>query len=972
MTIASERSGELSEPISGDDSMFAKDRDKYWSHGPPSPMTAFKYYPSKALSNQVYKPRNQGYFYKPMATIEPVSHQSNKYEERDEPPPAATLEDYGPFLHSSAMYDETSLHALSGYYSIPKVTLNVPSESQRGTHDTFINDISGHVYHNHISVDDYVYSFGGLSFNRTYKFSDFGIPDDVDPGKISIYLPVELPPFIDRDIIMSPYLELNNHFHLYNPQRGTATILDSLIKNFPMDLHGLTYTKLSSRHVFLYGGFYLKCNPARYIESSGSWVIDKIFTLNEDGFILDTVTFTFTKIELNKLDNTEDVENTDFTIGRLGNAITANVYQKLSIGDGGSSFRTSTPSNYVESSYYSPFIPTNNPSPINTKTASPLLNTKSSGSSSNVNKTVVSSKPHLKTEPSTPASVSSSHSYFKVPSKTSTNSSDPSKLGRTKSKSSSKSKTSSAINKVMEKISSNGSTQSTPQSIGGSTSSTAISVSSPVSQRAQSPLLSDTLNQSVVFQSTYSSHVKQHRSNSGSVKSRPVSPVPANPLIAPKPILIPRDLDHTVNEEKYLITDEGEDALDDESKEFNSQCTCDKTDEGYELCCYCLKAKKNERKPNDLYGDTVVKDIHALSSIFIFGGFAAVSENGILKFKATNDFLRIDLVCEGEFYVKNIRKTANIYSVNLGEMESGKPSPRGYFASTLIDYNLDEEEHCDWNNYARPFSPNTIFDEESSVSSLPTSHSRPNNTSFKSMSPTEFFDKRALLVHGGCNDKGQTFSNLYLFKFSSGKWEDMSGFCYKYYDKVTKPYEDDFSSYYTMENAKPDPELVEAELRASHHTAMYYNKLGREFVFFMGGLTNLYLRHFDKERYTSDKFDVSKLARDKILTTNPNICRMLVYNVKTQIWGFYRFHYDLRKNVSSDVIKKVSLIPSILDSNLFHHGCGISLNGKIITIFHGVVSAAAEKEQDYKNFRNKFSMDSTFFGCHVQITFPAL
>lgn len=981
----------------------------YWRHGIEAPYTVFQYHRSKKLTNQINLNKNEGMFYKPMAVFQELCHKESVAEMNNTKAVYDTEEnkEYAELLHPEI----DQVQAFSGYFSLPKIALNLPSsKNDAEINERFLNTIAKIAYQNHISLDESIFTFGGLFYDDQCSFKDLGLPEDVDPLKISVHLPANLPPYLDRDILLSPYLQQNHNFHLVNPSRGTVTLLNSFVTNMPSHLNGLSSTRLSSRHLFLFGGFELRIKSVDYNDQIDRWIIEKEFYINDNGFILDSKTLTFTKINLIKDPDSENVVDTDFNIGRIGHSITSNVYEKSIIDDSNSSIRVPTPT-YVDSTHFSPYIPgegqrspSSSSSPLmKTKSATnPTTHTSNTNTSSSLHgslnhpagKTVINTKGHLNSEPTTPATSSASNGYFKSgihrSNTSSSNDTTHTRLHSSKSLSSRESKRG-AINKVMDRMNLHHSSSpvsnrqpsplaaqqhQAPQTPAQQQPAQPTPLSpqtqhAPQSQHVPQPqslpqqlhlpnqsLLSSDNSPHMNLLSTYSDQVKQNRSNSSSLHSRPVSPIPSTPMVAPKPI--PFKMDDKLNTEVTFDDDQDE----------KLEHTCGDSNA---VCDACLKAGKSLRRPNDLYGDVVLKPGELLANVFIFGGFVEYKNNGVKSFKATNDFLRIDLICDGDFFAKNIKPNANIYKIRLDQAHDLTPSPRGYFASTLIDYDTESDLNCDWNRLKRSFSPSSVFEEETNCStSIQSSNSKHASKLVRIKTPEEFFDRKAILIHGGCNDEKQTFPDMYVFKFTTGEWEEMSTYSYQYYENQENPFEDDASDDLTKENQIKDPDLIDAELRACHHTALYYNKLGREFVFFLGGFDNNYLRHFEPEPYKSTKFDVSRLSRYRYATTNYDINRMLVYNIKTQTWGFYKFFYDLRKNTSNSTLKKLKNHPEFINSNLHFHGSGISMNGKIINISQGLVSIVSEKQEDYTKLNQEFSGTSLLFGGNIQITFPSL
>lgn len=910
--------------IDNGDFQDARIDDEYSKQGVTPPYTAFKYGVSKRLTNKLSFSKNEDLFFKPMAVFEQIDHRS-----LGEKPLGTTVydksnENQNTSIGRSYPRNDTT-NAFCGYFYVPKTTLNTPlrqgvnhESSSHGQHHP--NSIGQMAYQNHHCDENSIYSFGGLIAGKGCSFEHLGLPQHVSPDDIIIHFPVELPPYIDRDILISPYLEQNNHLYKYNPVRGTMTVLDSLTSDVPHHLNSMTCTKISDHLAFFYGGFEIITREVKFDSSLNKWIIKKDIIMNDYGYIFDIKILQFTKINLRQQDGIDD-----FKIGRIGNAIAANEYERSITVDGLPS-RPLTPSNLnIDTNHYSPYIPINPKSPVST----PLIKTKSSSSSSNnnANKTVINNKGNTNLEPGTPASGSSSHSgYFKTQiNRVATNSSSDShgsKIQHTKKN----------INKVFDRVS-HLSHPSSPHQV----------------HRQPLPLQSEAAN-SNALPHTYSEQVKKNRSNSGSLHSRPVSPTP-EPV---KPLRYP--------------------PLDFKDLPIDNETECLSGDN----CDICMGNEANqestgpERSNANVFGEKLVDNGDSLTSIFIFGGFNYEINDGIKVFKANNEMLRIDLICHGSFYSKNFDTEAIVYEIpKLGELW---PSPRGFFASSLINYDDDTEEDCQWyDKFTRPLSPAWAMDDESNSSnSIQTSTSKANSKFTKAILPEEYFKKKVLLIQGGCNENRDTFADFYIFRFEMGQWQEFNTFVYNYYNKRIGTNDDDNCLDLVPENEVTNPELVEAELRACHHTALYYNKFGREYVFFVGGFNNNYLRHFDQQPYESDKYDVSRLARFRVATVNFNICRIMVLNVKTQTWGFYRYYYDIRKNMTNDTFEHISGNPEFTNASLAHFGGTVSLNGKIITLCHGLTIPVPEKKEDFEALQRQFPNSSFLWGCHCQFIFPSM
>lgn len=901
---------------------FSRSSDK-WIHNPPPPYSVYKYIQSRRFSDRLDINKTNDAFYKPIAVFEPLSHQSTRTSSDPRAPPVSP--DNKDMMDKLQTIDG-SPHAFAGLLTVPRISMQNPAGA-----DQPAQQIGALTYHQHIPLGETAYVFGGLYSHQGLDFSHVGLPKDVDISKVSVHLPVDLPPHIDRDILASPYLVPNSLFYLFNSDRGSLNVVTHLSYNCPYDLCSATYTIISPRHIFVFGGFRVVIKLVQHNQHSDRWVMEKDIVMNDVAYVLDVMTLKFTTITLNKRPEKEAVTDTNFEISRIGNALEANMYEKIILDDTANSTRTGTPSNFMDSSHLRPYIPTSD-SPSKSGTTSPVLKPRTSSSAGShtftVNKTAMHGKSHLHSESATPVSTNSSN-HGKLH-KQSTDS-DSLKSRSRGSHSSKESKKTGTLGKVIDRIHhSLPSRQTSPHDKAETTSPN---------------------HQHMTMASSYSNQVKQHRSNSGSMNSRPVSPTPQHTMHSPKPISLQR-------EENKSVTIDDELSI---ARELDEACSCGS-------CEYCISLGRAPRSPNDLHGDTFVKPGSSLTSVYVFGGFV---KNGA-KFEASNDLLRIDLVCNGEFFSNNLQKEAIIYKVKLHD-SSNYPSPRGFFASTLVNDSKEDEEDCDWNQITRPWSPNSIFDDETSSSnSIQTSNSRHHTKSFKIKTPEEFFSSKALLVQGGCNENRETFANMYIFKFQTGKWEDFSTYCYNYFDKPKNPTDDEFTEELIKSNEIKHPDLIEAELRASHHTALYYSKPGRELVFFVGGFSNHYLRHVDPEPYESDKFDVSRLAKFVYPASNSEVCRILVYNLKTQTWGFYKYYYDFRRSVSGQVIDTLQKVPQFMNANVYYHGSGVSLEGKSITICNGLIIPVADKKDDYEYVSQLFPGESVMLGCYLQITFPSL
>lgn len=109
-------------------------------------------------------------------------------------------------------------------------------------------------YQNHVDMDDITYTFGGVYVNKYSDFRHLGIPIDVDPQKISISFPCELPPHVDKDILISPYMMQNPHLIIFNAFRSTLSYCDTFSSSdYPAYLNNASGCPISKSHIFFYG-----------------------------------------------------------------------------------------------------------------------------------------------------------------------------------------------------------------------------------------------------------------------------------------------------------------------------------------------------------------------------------------------------------------------------------------------------------------------------------------------------------------------------------------------------------------------------------------------------------------------------------------------------------------------------------------------------------------------------------------------
>lgn len=456
--------------------------------------------------------------------------------------------------------------------------------------------------------------------------------------------------------------------------------------------------------------------------------------------------------------------------------------------------------------------------------------------------------------------------------------------------------------------------------------------------------------------------------------------------------------------------------IDEDDDEDADDCVEDCSTDG-EACF-----ETRTRSSNPLFNDS---NILSNVSVFIFGGFYLDDEidgNEIQHFKASNDLLKIDLTAKEEplsisnftflpdALVSKIGTDPTTCDIVLDEDENW-PSPRGYFASYMIDYlrGLDEGCALDVVKYdletltrtqaqaesiKRGGSPDISIGGSSGsfqvggaggvgvgcvIGSGPTSGpgtgAAPSLAASSYEEPSEvqsYFNKRSLIIQGGCAEGNQFFADFYRFVFDTCKWEKLTTYAYDYFNIPLEPGADDDGSLYTKENMVPHPELKEAELRCCHHTCVYYQNEERDYLFFLGGVKSDHLRFFDEVPYKSDKFDVSRLSRLPLMTNNPNTMRIAVLNIQTQTWRFMRYYYDINHAISDSYLDRVMEHPALVNARISHLAGSTTMTGKTLTLAQGLVIIAPEKKEDLVKLRKEIPTDEMLWGGIIQLTFAGL
>lgn len=922
---------------SAQEAFFTENKDG-WKHGVEPPPTIFKYNRSEntSLDDRRHVYGLEQIIFTPTGRLGPVEH-STVRSKASEVPKVDPKSDEGP----EKVREEAPRGGFSGYYSMPQQAINAPHRFRQDVEKRrLLAEIPHCCYHNNGTVNGISYIFGGLAASKYNDFSHLNIPNNVDPSKISIYFPYELPPFVSEDLLTSPYMVQNPHLIQFNAARNTITYLDLMsTTNVPWRLNATSSCLISLRHVFFFGGFEIEVESTEYIESVDRWIVRKKLIMNDFGYIFDSLTLKFAKIRLD-LKNKHDIIR-----GRIGCGITANIYEPVE-SEVDIPVRIPLPPVFTDSSSDTDVL-TNSMSPegpgprhpnIKVWTGSALQSTSTEESRQSAKSHSTISDKETKRDFAPKSAVSPSHGMPSL------------KMGN-----------------ILEK-------------------STKIFHLSHL--RKASGNLSTGLNSHLT--NTYSQEMSRVRSNSHG-NSRPTSPVLkaqnnhvttknsigpslSNDQKYPSPIetdvkFIPTATPEHVDSFKFGGHKNSQASNHSHPSRSNTQTS--RSELGADISS--LASSDTSPSADLLFDDTVIKSGIVSVSVFIFGGFKCVLEGGQGKFKATNDLLKIDIGSKDDHESIQFMEEALIYSygdeggTKKATHSADWPQARGYFAFSLIEHHRSFVDNCKWDLYEGSAMPTY---DDSSNSSRPRSPEpdkhKSNNATMqrKFKSPQTYFNGKAFLIQGGINEKHESFSDLYLFVFDTGKWTPVTTYVHQYFDEDKEPH-----MAKCRESENPLPLLVEAELRACHHTALYYKNEDRDYLFFAGGITKDRLKGLPR---SNGKFDVSNYAKFLLFSENSYLLRMMVLNLQTQTWQFLRYYHGDICSTNKTFGQMVADRPWWKNTRICFAGGSIYMNEKSVNLCHGLAYPAPDSKEKWDAINNDLPLGHALWGAHVLFTFPSL
>lgn len=182
-------------------------------------------------------------------------------------------------------------------YTSYKIKLNVPySETCPITitklYPPIFSDtrVPALTYHSIVNLDSCLYIFGGMS--PSYSFSE------VSPDLSSFHVDgiKHLPPPLDETIINNPAMLPSNKLYTFSYTSTKWTEVNAT-GQIPPALVCVQGSILTDRHIFYYGGFEIK-HEVSIDPKTNEYYIKKRAILNDTAYILDTLCYKFTKLQL--------------------------------------------------------------------------------------------------------------------------------------------------------------------------------------------------------------------------------------------------------------------------------------------------------------------------------------------------------------------------------------------------------------------------------------------------------------------------------------------------------------------------------------------------------------------------------------------------------------------------------------------------------------------------------------------------
>ena len=1024
---------------------FNSTEAKGWTHGVDRPYTFFSHEVLEAISTKIRSSKSLDQdVLLPKVILGPIKYQDNlEHHENNETET---------FLDSTQQIPrplvmESNPGVFSGYYMVPPLLFNLKlKDSSNFTQVHQDPAIPKFVLQNHFEVGEFAYCFGGLYTDELVSLSRLGIPTNTDLSRILVYLPCDFPPFIDRRLLSNPYLVQNTHMVKFSKIRNTFSFLkDFSTENVPSHYSGMTAVTISDHHVFFYGGFTLNTDKVTFDRSSERWLVYKSIDFNQNGYILDVLTMSFTLIKLDlKLEHNQSINmarigllifacpwNPDVsnelpdrmplpifsdssTPAPHGAKSTQQLNKSSPVSYSHDEERTAS---YSKSSSTENQGPTLSQAPVATYVTQKSIHLNKSGS---LNTSLDNDKSiSTKQKPSLDAEVTDSADLMKLLDRSPTSD----KLSKRMHKaSSSNSITSSDGKNDLERSGSTLTNDSTNSSLNDSTISKYLSgfrlhLASTVTNElggAQSKVLSMFSKLTRIFHRHHASNTKsplakevllrseslrrrqldskskpvaherhkRYPSNSHNSlqrqKSRTSTVSTASTGLQESPQL-PQAI-HAAPSTPSTINIPSEEPLEDhtpapaptitpsndtsEESGMMRAPTNESTKAKPSIESVIGKPKISTPKPRTnpapfLEESALLNTQIFTLTMYVFGGFVPqVDEFGYTYYKASNEMLRIDLPCEDNQRVK-FDSEALVCRV---EQSPGLlwPLPRGYFGGTLINKNITGSR-CSNKGTAK-----------TTLGPVPTSHTPSGGPSEDESNHSLTLKDKRIFIHGGVDENYNLFSDIFIYDIESGSWELMKTYIFDTYQQDKLPSDDEPPTNFKRGDEKASPPIVEAELRACHHFAMYHTLKQQDLVIFFGGFRNETLRYYDQLPYESPKFDVLRLSRFPIIVNNSNLLQVPVLDLRTQTWRYMKYYFEVKETITNQFADRVTGLPYFYGCHINNFGGHISIYKKQITLYHGLFHLSPVHQADIAKLDSRYPSTQSLWGAVSRFNFPSM
>lgn len=929
-----------------------------------------------------------------------------------------------PNSHGGILYlDDYELPFL-GLLHVPSFSWSLPDSTLGPV------DLTQFAHHNHSEIGEVLYIFGGLTVAPELAMKQMGLPRGTDPSQVLIHFPCDMPPYMNKDILVSPVFAQNRGLYLFNPIRSTVydCALDWCNAEEPMLYCEMKGTQISEYQLFYCGGYRISIDSTRFDKGLGRWIVEKSIHLNKAGFILDVRKLSFTKVAIllkldvsyegwlgaslisGNYDEAKDLGDSFPVSGTSSFAGLAETLQNLDLLNRNTALSRPAASDKKQPEPKQPVPKRPEPKHPDKKEAEPVARPYSPVAAARMHERAhhayTRKGPRLKlsTEKEKeekshkmPLVLAKSSRFFhrsKPRASFSASSTAPLKgyLSSSHHSSSSHSShpsqtnTSPSVTTLSQKTSSvaglaSASGQSPGQNVSAQTNVSALTnvsaqtnASGQTSVSAQTnvsisavgspPLSAVSSSVAVATPVRVSTPVVSTPSGTaGTSSSASSTPGPATNVSRASTKLVRYHVraesssSDKVAEEKVEIS---EDKLSDTNDPVDTETVSSYSGESLQQeeppAKDFLHSQDDHPKPDPR--PTPILSV----CVYVFGGFVLTEKNGRQCFRATNDILKLELIVR-DHAKRQFHSEALVNLVT--PLSSVAPRPRGFFAHVIVPLEAPQES-C---SIAGP-QPFQAGPGPRLSPPRPDLDERP-STPGKIIGGDLFFDDKLFVVHGGVDEDFNVFGDAFYFSFSRLAWRPLDTFCFDHYERPKQPYEDEDIDALQFDQQVDDAKLVEAELRCCHHRAIVYLEGDKEYMAFLGGFTNDFLRHYDKQPYTSDKFDVLRLLRILILCTNSNLLRIPVLNVRSQVWKFKRYFYDLSEIATPEVAKLFSE-SYMHGSRMCISGGGFQIVGKQLTMCHGIVKFVPGKAVDFGRFSRQLNAPTILLGGHIHFTFPGM